>query len=103
MADINLRKKKVIKKLTYFDVCKALVSDYFNVFYVNLEDDFYMEYFSDDAIENLDLKYDYFGYNFFNVSKKNMKQIMHPDDYESFFNKFTKENIINSLKDNTIC
>ena len=92
MADFEYSDK------TFIRINKALAADYFSIYYVNLDTDEFVEYSSDDRYDSLGLEKR--GSDFFNVSKKNILRVIYPDDISLLIREFTKENILNELKDN---
>ncbi|MBR1780074.1 MAG: EAL domain-containing protein [Oscillospiraceae bacterium] len=83
---------------TYSRVAQALAQDYFSIYYVDTETDRFIEYSSYDEYSELGIEKS--GEDFFNLSRKNMERVGHPDDLAHFFAAFTKENVMRELERN---
>lgn len=85
---------------SYANIARALASDYFNLFYVDLETDSFIEYSSDSngtepAVERQ-------GQDFFAESRKEAYYYLHEDDAPRFVAAFTKENVIKELDEHGV-
>lgn len=78
-------------------VAEALSSDYFSIYYVNAEDERFIEYSSSDEYRDLGIETS--GENFFSLSRRNVARFLHPDDRGMFLEAFTKENILSTLRE----
>lgn len=81
--------------VTFSRIAQALAEDYFSIYYVDMNDDSFVEYSSDSFYNELGIEKS--GEDFFNLSRKNILRVMHPDDQGAFLATFTKENIISVL------
>ena len=81
--------------ITYSRIAQALAEDYFCIYYVDMDTDRYIEYGSDSAFNHFGIARN--GEDFFNLSRKNVKRIMHEEDQGAFLAVFTKENIQRTL------
>ena len=81
--------------VTYAHIAQALSSDYFNLFYVNLETENFIQYDTDGATGNIAVERH--GENFFAEAYKDAKQIIYGPDQERFLRIFTKENVVRSM------
>ena len=86
------------KGLNYTYIARALSSDYINLYFVDLDDEKYIEYSPDDG--NGDLSIERHGKHFFDTCRRESKKYLYPDDIEKFLEAFTKENVLDSFKDN---
>ena len=80
---------------TYASIARALAADYFNLFYVDINDDTFFEYTTkenDDelAIERHDV-------DFFRKSREDALKRLYQEDHDKFTKAFTKENVLNKL------
>ncbi len=82
---------------TYSRIAQALAKDYFSIYYVDTQTDRFIEYSSYEDYAELNIEKD--GEDFFNLSRKNIRRVGHPDDLPHFLEAFTKENILRELKE----
>ncbi len=80
---------------TYADIARKLASDYYNIYYVDMDTDHYIEYSSrkgrdEQAIER-------HGEDFFTASIQESITRVYQEDQANFLSVFTKENIIQKL------
>ncbi len=81
----------------YENIAKALASDFFHIFYVNLETDRFIEYTSIVGEESMTMER--FGDDFFGKSQEDADRIIHRDDLLPFKEAFTKENVIRTMEE----
>lgn len=81
--------------LTYAHVAQALSADYIDLYYVNLENNRYIEY-RPDAGES-DMVIARRGNDFFNSSRQEACKAIYEEDRESFLQSFEKEHILRSI------
>ena len=79
---------------TYASIARALAADYYNIYYVDLKTDRFIEYTSPVGAEELAMERH--GENFFQACELDAHRIYEPDR-EMFFAVFTRENIIREL------
>ncbi|MBR6916756.1 MAG: EAL domain-containing protein, partial [Clostridia bacterium] len=79
---------------TYAEIARALAADYYNIYYIDLETDKFIEYSSPVGGEELALERH--GEDFFESSKRDSYRIFE-EDRETFYAAFSKENIIKEL------
>ena len=82
---------------TYASIVKALSQDYFSIYYVDTETDRFIEYTANTIFDEMGIEKE--GDDFFGLSRKNIQQIIHPDDAQMFLQIFTKENVMEALRD----
>ncbi len=81
----------------YAHIAQALSADYFNLYYVNLDTDQFIEYSSSSANGNLAMERH--GEDFFNASHTDAMVYIYSEDRAGFLEAFTKENIIQALNE----
>ncbi|MBR3505321.1 MAG: EAL domain-containing protein [Clostridia bacterium] len=79
----------------YADIARALAADYFNLFYVNLETEAFIEYTSEPDKESITMERR--GENFFSEARLVANTRLVPEDREGFISVFTKENVAQVL------
>ena len=82
---------------TYANIARALAADYFNLFYVDLETDDFIEYSSNAGGDELAMERH--GHDFFAQSRHDAQYFLYKDDVESFVSAFTKENLMKTLEE----
>ena len=81
---------------TYSSIARALAKDYFLIYYVNIDNEKYVEYRPDDEYRELNI--DEGGANFFTHGRDRLSEMVIHDDRREFLKAFTKENIVNALE-----
>ena len=91
--------QKVLKTSTvYENIIKALSKDYFNLFYVDLETDDFIEYgFRTGVGQRTAEKH---GTDFFAVTRENARRMIYEEDREQFIEVFEKETLRNEIDKN---
>ncbi len=84
---------------TYASIARALAADYYNIYYVDLETDRFIEYSSPVGGEELAMERH--GDDFFNASRRAAGRI-HEEDREPFYAAFTKENLLRELDEHGV-
>ena len=79
---------------TYMDIARALATDYYNIYVVDLETDQYTEYSS--LVGRQEMTMERHGEDFFESSKRDAYRI-YEEDQETFYAAFSKENILKAL------
>ncbi len=80
---------------TYASIARALAADYYNIYYVDLDTERFIEYTSPVGGEELAMERH--GENFFASAIRDTMTRIYEDDREYFTTIFTKENIIHEL------
>ena len=80
---------------TYAEIARALASDYYNIYYIDLENGKFIEYTS--AVGQQDMAMERHGENFFEAVRRDSAIRIYEEDLEMFLRSFTKENIIREL------
>ena len=83
------------ESVTYSRISRALSMDYAYLYYINIETDEFLEYHSDKSVEDIVLERR--GNDFFGQSRKEARNILHPDDQQGFIDAFNKENILENI------
>lgn len=86
------------RPLNYERIARALSSDYLYLFYVNLDNEHFIEYSHSVADDSLSTQRR--GEDFFAASRRDAGVILHPDDQERFISAFTKENVLKTIDEN---
>ena len=81
--------------MTYAEIARALAADYYNIYYVDLETDHYIEYSSTVGGEELALERH--GEDFFNSARRDTMVRIYEADRQPFLSAFTKENVLQEL------
>ncbi len=84
--------------VTYADVANSLSTDYIHMYYVNLEEETFIEYTPDPNADALVVERH--GTDFFAASRRDALEYIYPGDAEQFAEVFHKENILRSLDEN---
>ncbi|MBR1385078.1 MAG: EAL domain-containing protein, partial [Ruminococcus sp.] len=82
--------------ISFSGIAQALAADYFSIYYVDTQTDWFIEYSSDADYQSLGIEKG--GEDFFNLSRTNIKRVIYPEDQERFLQVFTKENILRELE-----
>ncbi len=83
-------------RITYTNIAKSLATNYFMLYYVNLDTEDYIILSSKAGQESVVVEKRDTG--FFEKSRKDAQKLIYQDDLEGVLTAFTKENIINSLE-----
>ncbi|MBO4217601.1 MAG: diguanylate cyclase [Clostridia bacterium] len=81
--------------LTYSRIARALSTDYSYLYYVNIENDEYIEYRSDKSIEDLSVENQ--GSDFFTTARRDAVSMLYEDDRQGFINAFSKQNVLEHI------
>ena len=76
-------------------IAQALATDYFCIYYVNVNDNRFIEYSASPEYRDLGLPT--MGDDFITFARTNFEEIIHPDDQERFLDCFVKKDIIEAL------
>ena len=87
--------KDEILKVPQSSVAQALATDYFCIYYVNVDDNQFIEYSSSPEYREFNLPTS--GDDIINFARTNFEEIIYKDDQIMFLETFTKEAIIDSL------
>lgn len=80
---------------TYASIARALAANYYNLYYVNLETERFIEYSSPVGGEELAMERH--GERFFEASRRDAMMRIHEGDREIFAATFTKENVLHEI------
>ena len=80
---------------TYADIARALASDYYNIYYVDLDTDRFIEYTS--PVGGQELAMERHGEHFFDSAQKETMTRIYEEDRETFLAGFSKQKIIEEL------
>ncbi|MBO6112779.1 MAG: GGDEF domain-containing protein [Lachnospiraceae bacterium] len=90
--------KKELSRLTYGSVAQALSSDYVDLFYVNVITETFVIYSPEP--KRGEMMVERHGDDFFAEARKDAKKLLHKDDQDGFIEIFTKENVLNAIREN---
>ena len=82
-------KQNSSENLTYNYIARALSEDYFNLYFINMDTDEYVEYSSD--AKNRDVSVEEKSHDFFNKIRKDFKCRIYSEDLEMMREVFSKE------------
>lgn len=82
-------------KVSQSSVAQALAADYFCIYYVNTENNKFIEYISSDEYKELGLPRT--GDDFVSFSRKRFEEFIYPEDQERFLDGFVKEKVVKEL------
>jgi diguanylate cyclase (GGDEF)-like protein len=80
---------------SYANISRALAADYFNLFYVDLDTEDFIEFTSESGKEAIAVERH--GKGFFKAARKDALNHLYIADIDRFVTAFTKENVIKSL------
>lgn len=80
---------------TYADIARALATDYYNIYVIDLDTDDYVEYSSQTGGEELSVKRR--GTDFFESARRDTMTSIYAEDREPFLALFTKENVLRDV------
>ena len=80
---------------SYASIARALAADYFNLFYVNINDDTFFEYTTKDGADELAIERH--DTDFFRKSREDALKRLYHEDHDKFMKVFTKENILREI------
>ncbi|MCR5602141.1 MAG: EAL domain-containing protein [Lachnospiraceae bacterium] len=84
-------------RITYSNIARSLASNYFMLYYVNLETEEFTKFTSNVGQESIAVEDN--GTNFFEKSRDDAMRYVYKDDRDGFISAFNRENIINSLNE----
>ena len=80
---------------TYANIARALAADYFNIFYVNLNTEQFIEYSSSVGKDNLAVERH--GESFFAAARQDAMHLLYEEDRLPFVEAFTKEKVLEAM------
>jgi len=81
--------------MTYAAIARALAADYYNLYYVDVETEQFIEYSSPIGGEELAMERR--GENFFAAAHRDAMRLIFKEDRDAFASAFTKEGVLNEL------
>lgn len=88
--------KEEVLKVSQSSVAQALATDYFCIYYVNTDNDKFIEYSSSPEYKEFGLPS--VGDDIISFSRTNFEKIIYPEDRERFLETFQKESIVAALE-----
>lgn len=98
VAEVILSTLNYKEGTTYEEIARALAADYYNIFYVNIENEDYIEYSSLAGRE--EIAEEYHGTNFFSKAREDAAQRIHPADRDRVIAGLTKETVMKEIDQN---
>ncbi|MBO4622934.1 MAG: GGDEF domain-containing protein [Bacilli bacterium] len=95
--DNNIVNKEVVD---HSAMTSWMVKDIFSIYYVNLKNNNYVEYSSNDGFKTFDIEQS--GEDFFKDGDKNLRKIIYPEDYEKVIAMFNKDFLLKSLENGNV-
>ena len=95
-AEAALRREKE-RSIIYGQIAESLASYYATIYYVDTENDSYIEFESSDIYKNLQVPDK--GDDFFEESRKNIMRVVYPDDRDKVVSIMSKEVVLEKLRD----
>ena len=83
---------------TFPRISQALAQDYFIIYYVDVETDYFIEYRAGDDFNKIGIEKQ--GEDFFNLSRRNIPRFTSAEDVPGFLEVFTKENVLHEVDNN---
>jgi hypothetical protein len=80
---------------TYASIARALAADYYNIYYVDLDTEQFIEYSS--PVGGQELSVERHGRDFFTEARDVASVRIHDQDVGAFLERFTKENVVREL------
>lgn len=88
--------EQLLDNVTYASIAQALAADYFYVYYVNMENDHYIECRSEGIGAGLNISRS--GDDFFDMICESVVHDVHEDDVDMFLATFTREKVTSDLR-----
>ena len=88
------------QRLTYSRIAQILARDYFSIYYVDMKNDHFIEYSSQQKYKRLEIERT--GENFFEACQKNILRVIHEDDRLRIGNAFKKDVLLSQLDDGRV-
>ena len=85
---------------TYASIARALASDYYNIYYLDLDTEHFIEYSS--PVGGQGIAMERHGEQFFAAVRRDSVTRIHPDDIEAFRAAFSKEHILRELDEHGV-
>lgn len=93
----RLEAQKVEQEREIFNqIAASLAEHYDTIYYIDIETSHYFEFSSTDMYKKLGIPSE--GDDFFSESRKNIKKIVHPDDFERVSKLYYKDYMLENLK-----
>ena len=87
--------EKEVLQVSQTSIAQALATDYFCIYYVNADNDRFIEYSASPEYRDFGLPSS--GDDIISFARTSFEELIYPDDRKFFLQTFTKENVISSL------
>ena len=84
------------REAEFLSIVKALASEYFSIYYVNIDTDAYNKYSMSEEYRKLEIEHN--GKDFFEDTKNNIERVIYEEDKEKAHQVWDKEYILNELE-----
>jgi len=98
VAEIVLSVENTAQGTTYAEIARALAADYYNIFYVNIDNEDYIEYSS--LVGREEIAEEYHGTNFFIRAREDAAKRIHPADRDRVIGDLTKKTVMKEIDQN---
>ncbi|MDO4399902.1 MAG: EAL domain-containing protein [Coriobacteriia bacterium] len=90
-------KREVLRPMefTYSDIVNALATDYMCIYHIDSSTGHFVEHSADEQYRKLGIEPS--GDDFFELTRRNVLRVVHPDDVNMFLEAFTRDNIFSAL------
>ena len=85
------------KTITFNRIAESLAANYDVIYYVSTDDSSFVGYATNEAAGRLDIQVE--GDDFFEVSRKKVEPIIHPDDRERLFGVLDRDYLLTTMED----
>lgn len=85
----------ISNQTTYENIAKALAQDYFNIFYINMDTEEFIEYTASG--DEQELVTERRGEEFFRLAARDARTLLYEEDQDRFIKSFTKGNVEDTL------
>ena len=97
---LGMTDEKLADNLTYAHVAQALSADYIDLYYVNLDNEHYMEYLPD--ADSDDMAIEKRGKSFFSTARADAEKRVYEEDRIMFTSTFTRENVARAIEEHGV-
>lgn len=93
---LEMEKESAYRQEAYEQITKSLVEQYDTIIYINIEDGSFIEVVSADSYKRHNVPQS--GNDFFTVSRRALKKIIHPEDLDEVLNLHYKDAMLKNLE-----
>lgn len=107
ISNIDEQKKDELKykaaleqNITYYNIALSLVQNYFDLYYINVDTNAYIEYSINSQNQSLDKVSS--GIDFFQDTKVNALKLIVPEDQQKFLKSLERENLLHEINNGKV-